>query len=315
MSNTGTYRILWRSTPSPIPERQDFTLDVWVLPAQGADEPLAGLALAVDAGSAQDARAVLQASAAAMGANNVKTIQYTGTGWNALVGQSFNLAEDWPRFEVTSYTRTIDYDANVGREDFTRRRGSYPMRGGGAPFDGDQRVVQIVSGGVAWNMQGEKPVPPGRLYLELAPHADVRRHSVFPFEGRSGWCCWRRNEAESRLRDLSLRPAIRQTARRCRTPMTPTSRNPPNRLTCPISPKSGMLTILSGMVGTPSPHFSSGIPMTAACWMSGWRSRRFSISRTSIGALCNTASATRTGARRVSPPGGDCSHPAWSGPW
>jgi hypothetical protein len=136
------------------------------------------VALAVDAGSAQDARAVLQASAAAMGANNVKTIQYTGTGWNALVGQSFNLAEDWPRFEVTSYTRTIDYDANIGREDFTRRRGSYPMRGGGAPFDGDQRVVQIVSGGVAWNLQGEKPVPPGRPYLETASHADVRQLEI-----------------------------------------------------------------------------------------------------------------------------------------
>ena len=136
------------------------------------------VALAVDAGSAQDARAVLQASAAAMGANTVKTIQYTGTGWNALVGQSFNLAEDWPRFEVTSYTRTIDYDANVGREDFTRRRGSYPMRGGGAPFDGDQRVVQIVSQGFAWNLQGEKPVPPGRPLLETAPHSDVRQLEI-----------------------------------------------------------------------------------------------------------------------------------------
>jgi hypothetical protein len=136
------------------------------------------VSLAVDAGSAQDARAVLQAAAKAMGADSVRTIQYTGTGWNALVGQSFNLNEDWPRFEVTSYTRVIDYGANVGREDFTRRRGSYPMRGGGAPFDGDQRVVQIVSDGVAWNLQGEKPVPPGRPFLETASHADVRQLEI-----------------------------------------------------------------------------------------------------------------------------------------
>jgi metallo-beta-lactamase superfamily protein len=136
------------------------------------------VALVVTAGSAQDARAVLQASATAMGLNNLKTIQYAGTGWNALVGQSFDLDEDWPRFEVTAYTRTIDYDANVGREDFTRRRGNYPMRGGGAPFDGDQRVVNVVSGGYAWNLQGEKPVPPGRPYLELASHADVRQLEI-----------------------------------------------------------------------------------------------------------------------------------------
>ncbi|MBI3050145.1 MAG: MBL fold metallo-hydrolase [Acidobacteria bacterium] len=136
------------------------------------------LALVGASGSAQDARAVLQASAAAMGLNNVKTIQYSATGWNALVGQSHNLSEDWPRFEVTSYTRVIDYDANTSREEFTRRRGNYPMRGGGAPFDGDQRVVQIVSGGVAWNLQGEKPVPPGRPYLEVMPHNELRQLEI-----------------------------------------------------------------------------------------------------------------------------------------
>jgi hypothetical protein len=37
--------------------------------------------------SAQDARAVLQAASRAMG--NPKSIQMTGTGWNAAVGQSF----------------------------------------------------------------------------------------------------------------------------------------------------------------------------------------------------------------------------------
>ena len=135
-------------------------------------------ALAVTSGSAQDARSALQASAAAMGLNNVKTIQYTGTGWNALVGQSYDLTEDWPRFEVTSYTRTIDYDANTSREGFTRRRGSYPVRGGGAPFDGDQTVVQVVSGGYAWNLQGEKPLPPGRPYLEVMPHHELRQLEI-----------------------------------------------------------------------------------------------------------------------------------------
>jgi hypothetical protein len=59
---------------------------------------------------AQDARAVLRAATEAMGAGNVKTIQYSGTGWNAAVGQSYSPADDWPRFEVTRYTRTIDYD-------------------------------------------------------------------------------------------------------------------------------------------------------------------------------------------------------------
>ena len=36
-----------------------------------------------------DATAVLKAAAAAMGTATVKTIQYTGTGWNAMMGQSY----------------------------------------------------------------------------------------------------------------------------------------------------------------------------------------------------------------------------------
>ena len=52
------------------------------------------------------------------------------------------------------------------------------MRGGGAPFDGDQRVVQVVSGGFAWNMQGEKPALPGRPYLEGMPHNDLRQLEI-----------------------------------------------------------------------------------------------------------------------------------------
>lgn len=70
---------------------------------------------------AQDAMGVLRAASAAMGAGNLKSIQYSGTGWNAGVGQSASPDEDWPRFEVTSYTRTIDYDARTSNEDLTRR--------------------------------------------------------------------------------------------------------------------------------------------------------------------------------------------------
>ena len=69
------------------------------------------LVLAAGGASAQDAQAVLQASAKAMGATNLKTLQYSGTGWIAAVGQSFGLTGDWPRFDMTRYTRVIDYDA------------------------------------------------------------------------------------------------------------------------------------------------------------------------------------------------------------
>ena len=69
------------------------------------------LALTVGHAAAQDAKTVLQAASKAMGADNLKTIQISGTGFVAGVGQSYSADEDWPKFELTSYTKTIDYDA------------------------------------------------------------------------------------------------------------------------------------------------------------------------------------------------------------
>ena len=66
--------------------------------------------------AAQDARSVLQAAATAMGVSNVKSIQYSGTGWQGMVGQNFAPDQDWPRVDLTSYTRTIDFDIDVLEE-------------------------------------------------------------------------------------------------------------------------------------------------------------------------------------------------------
>src|SRR5262245_43157742 len=128
---------------------------------------------------AQDARGVLQAAAKAMGAANVKTIQYSGTGWNAAVGQSFSPEEDWPRFEVTRYSRTIDYDAKSSREELTRRQGNNPPRGGGGtPLQGEQQQVAIVSGNSAWNIDGQNPVPQPGQYLAGISVAEFRQLDI-----------------------------------------------------------------------------------------------------------------------------------------
>ena len=124
-----------------------------------------------------DARTALLAAVKAMGADNLKTIQYSGSGWTAAVGQSFSAATgDWPRFEVPSYTRTIDYDARSLREEYTRRQGTFkPQGGGGTPLQGEQRIVQLLSGTYAWNMQGETPTPQTRPYLDGTPVNELRQ--------------------------------------------------------------------------------------------------------------------------------------------
>ena len=133
------------------------------------------LAVMVGRGSGQaaDARAVLQAAVTAMGGVNLKTIQYSGAGWSSQIGQTYGLNEDWPKYDVSGYTRAIDYDARWSREDYTRKQGTYPTLGR-TPM-AEQRVTAILSGTYAWDVQGTMPVPFTRLYLDGVPYGDLRQ--------------------------------------------------------------------------------------------------------------------------------------------
>jgi hypothetical protein len=122
-----------------------------------------------------DARAALQAAARAMGTNDIKTIQVTAAGWSSDIGQTYGLAEDWPKFEVVNYVRTIDFEAKTSREEYDRRPGNYPLQGRNPR---QEHVVQLLSGTYAWSLQGTTPVPFTRLYLDGAPYADVRQLEV-----------------------------------------------------------------------------------------------------------------------------------------
>ena len=120
---------------------------------------LASVAIA-DAAIAQDAGSALRAAARAMGApDGLNSIEYSGTGWVAGVGQSYTPADDWPRREVSAYTRVIDYADRSSREEITRRQGEYGIRGGSLPVVGEEKQVFLTNGHHAWNVAGANAVP------------------------------------------------------------------------------------------------------------------------------------------------------------
>jgi glyoxylase-like metal-dependent hydrolase (beta-lactamase superfamily II) len=132
---------------------------------------------------AQDARSVLQAAATTLGVANARSIQYTGTGWQGMVGQNVAPDQDWPRVDLTSYTRTIDFDSMSSREEYVRAQGNNPARGGGAgfPFLMPQKVVNLVSGNYAWALDAQGRVVPQpaaaeirRLEILLTPYGFVK---------------------------------------------------------------------------------------------------------------------------------------------
>ena len=135
---------------------------------------LTAVTLAVQIAAAQDAKTVLQNATKAMG--DVKSIQFSGTGHLSAVGQAWNPTSPWPETIVKSYTRTVDYGSQSSREELVRNEGEPPAKGGAAPFGGDQRQVNLVSGQYAWNQPGPNPQPQvaaaeeRQLQIWLTPH-------------------------------------------------------------------------------------------------------------------------------------------------
>jgi glyoxylase-like metal-dependent hydrolase (beta-lactamase superfamily II) len=88
------------------------------------------------------------------------------------VGQNYVASDPWPAVPLKSYTATINYDTGAMRVDLVRTMGPLMPRGGGAPFTGDQRQIQLVSGNFAWNMPAPAAnAPAGGAAPQAAPQA------------------------------------------------------------------------------------------------------------------------------------------------
>ena len=99
------------------------------------------------AARAQDGKTALDAAAAALGATNLKTIEFSGRGSDYMFGQAYDGNYPWPRFNVPSYTMTIDYATPAMRDDRRRQQAENPPRGGGfQPLVGELRQTWVLSG-------------------------------------------------------------------------------------------------------------------------------------------------------------------------
>jgi glyoxylase-like metal-dependent hydrolase (beta-lactamase superfamily II) len=88
----------------------------------------------------------------------------------------------WPRFNLKTFTRTINYDTPAMRDDFVRTQADPAARGGGGiPLIGEQHLIQGVSGTDAWNQVGENPPTPAiaavadrQLQLLITPQGVIK---------------------------------------------------------------------------------------------------------------------------------------------
>jgi glyoxylase-like metal-dependent hydrolase (beta-lactamase superfamily II) len=125
-------------------------------------------ALAIVGCGSPTANSVLEDAQTAM--SNPKSIQYSGAGMNAFFGQALSAGEAWPRRDLASFTRTINYDQRSMRDELNFAQ---------AVFGGQQQNQQV-NGDKAWTVGANGPVPQlaaaeeRQLHIWLTPHGFLK---------------------------------------------------------------------------------------------------------------------------------------------
>jgi glyoxylase-like metal-dependent hydrolase (beta-lactamase superfamily II) len=95
-------------------------------------------------------RGPVQAASQALGADELRAIEYSGTGTWFQFGQAPNPTLPWPAFTVKSFSATINYEVPSARVQMERIQVVEPGRARPAPAP--QRSVQLVNATHAWSM-------------------------------------------------------------------------------------------------------------------------------------------------------------------
>ena len=102
--------------------------------------------------AAQDARSLLRETAKAMGAENLKSFEYSGSGFFYWFGQAARPDSPWPKFYAKSYRRVVDLPAGLSLQTVVRTQYENPPHGGGnQPVTGDQTLTMTVSTRDPWS--------------------------------------------------------------------------------------------------------------------------------------------------------------------
>lgn len=88
---------------------------------------------------------------------NIKSIEFSGTGRWYQFGQAPNPDLPWPPFEVKNYSAALDYDQAKAVVNIARSQVVEPGRNRPAPVE--QRVAQYLSGQSAWNVAATGTAP------------------------------------------------------------------------------------------------------------------------------------------------------------
>jgi hypothetical protein len=126
---------------------------------------------------AQDAKTAISNASKAMGADDLKTVEFTATGWEYAFGQAVNPKSPWPGFESKTYTRTINFEIPAWHIERVLAPVSPSRRGGGLPPPPSQNFV--INPNTNWAQQLDHWMTPyGFLRAAAAADATVASQKI-----------------------------------------------------------------------------------------------------------------------------------------
>src|SRR6185436_16432430 len=125
--------------------------------------------------AAQDAKTAIANASKAMGADNLTSITFYGSGANFTLGQNNNANMPWPRTNINDYSRSIDFANSLSRA--TWQTYAVPVTGGAAALTPGQQ--NITAQNTAWAQQLDIWTTPwGFLKGAAANNATVKSQTV-----------------------------------------------------------------------------------------------------------------------------------------
>jgi glyoxylase-like metal-dependent hydrolase (beta-lactamase superfamily II) len=106
--------------------------------------------------AAQDAKTVINNVSKAMGYDQLKSIEYSGSGFEGTaMGQAQSAAKGWPHFTVKTFSRYIDVNAGTGQQTALRSRPAEPdgqlAGGGGLNPTAEAQNTAVFGANAGWN--------------------------------------------------------------------------------------------------------------------------------------------------------------------
>jgi len=130
--------------------------------------------------NAQDAQTVINNAVKSLGASDLKTLEYSGSGYVFSFGQSPHPNMPWPKFNAKGYTKGINYELGTSTQKLVRTQAENPPRGGGMqPLIGEQTQNQVIDNNSPWTGRAQVWITPyGFLKAALSNKATVKSTKV-----------------------------------------------------------------------------------------------------------------------------------------